>query len=171
MTVQGPVKEQQPDGMSHRGGGGACHRSRHGQWAGASEDQHQGPRDTEAAAVPQAEDRCCPGGCGLRPSGSVCVCVCGAGRPITLLDGRSNPLKLPHYYAKGVGVDMGLRAGIVVCTYNVDGNMDRALCQYKAVDGVSLPWSPWHRCGLRRLQLQVYPEGTPHKCRAWGLHV
>ena len=23
MTVQGPVKEQQPDGMSHRGGGGA----------------------------------------------------------------------------------------------------------------------------------------------------
>ena len=22
MTVQGPVKEQQPDGMSHRGGGG-----------------------------------------------------------------------------------------------------------------------------------------------------
>ena len=23
MTVQGPVKEQQPDGMSHGGGGGA----------------------------------------------------------------------------------------------------------------------------------------------------
>ena len=23
-TVQGPVKEQQPDGMSHRGGGGGC---------------------------------------------------------------------------------------------------------------------------------------------------
>ena len=27
MTVQGPVKEQQPDGMSHRGGGGALKRS------------------------------------------------------------------------------------------------------------------------------------------------
>ena len=24
VTVQGPVKEQQPDGMSHRGGKGAC---------------------------------------------------------------------------------------------------------------------------------------------------
>ena len=24
MTVQGPVKKQQPDGMSHRGGGGGC---------------------------------------------------------------------------------------------------------------------------------------------------
>ena len=24
MTVQGPVKEQQPDGMSHRGGGGGA---------------------------------------------------------------------------------------------------------------------------------------------------
>ena len=23
VTIQGPVKEQQPDGMSHRGGGGA----------------------------------------------------------------------------------------------------------------------------------------------------
>ena len=26
VTVQGPVKEQQPDGMSHRGGGGGCGR-------------------------------------------------------------------------------------------------------------------------------------------------
>ena len=24
VTVQGPVKKQQPDGMSHRGGGGGC---------------------------------------------------------------------------------------------------------------------------------------------------
>ena len=24
VTVQGPVKEQQPDGMSHRGGGGGA---------------------------------------------------------------------------------------------------------------------------------------------------
>ena len=30
MTVQGPVKEQQPDGTSHRGGGGGCHLSRPG---------------------------------------------------------------------------------------------------------------------------------------------
>ena len=26
VTVQGPVKEQQPDGMSHRGGGGGCQK-------------------------------------------------------------------------------------------------------------------------------------------------
>ena len=30
VTVEGPVKEQQPDGMSHRGGGGLCQETRSG---------------------------------------------------------------------------------------------------------------------------------------------
>ena len=29
MTVQGPVKEQQPDGMSHGGGGVCMHQMSH----------------------------------------------------------------------------------------------------------------------------------------------
>ena len=36
MTVQGPVKEQQPDGMSHRGGGGANGLPRLAQWEGGA---------------------------------------------------------------------------------------------------------------------------------------
>ena len=39
MTVQGPVKEQQPDGMSHRGGGGAVAWSAPGKAAAACEQR------------------------------------------------------------------------------------------------------------------------------------
>ena len=48
MTVQGPIKKQQPDGMSHRGGGGGRRWDRRGCATGAprsasrqGEEQHR----------------------------------------------------------------------------------------------------------------------------------
>mmetsp|Transcript_136690 Transcript_136690/g.237330 ORF Transcript_136690/g.237330 Transcript_136690/m.237330 type:complete len:725 (-) Transcript_136690:215-2389(-) len=57
------------------------------------------------------------------------------GKPYRRVDAKTNLQKVPPYFAKAVGLDMGLRSGYLVCTYNVDGHLHKAVCNFKDVYG------------------------------------
>ena len=67
MTVQGPVKEQQPDGMSHRGGGGGQGMAFCGTGAATPRTRHNAPG---GAGPPRAQTRT-PEGRHTRPPGGL----------------------------------------------------------------------------------------------------
>ena len=64
MTVQGPVKEQQPDGMSHRGGGGImCRRIYRGPARPKREGRRHMPSQALALSTTQSTETPFPAKC------------------------------------------------------------------------------------------------------------